>query len=203
MADHRKRFEKWRARIPANTRYLVDQVLSQMLPEFEARGFKWHSDYAGGDMNEVAATTLPLQIRDGNEWPTVQICFAARTRPWFHVVFSRLPLICKRGDGEQIPRDVAIVVYAPIYFYLNKGNQSSYGGQFGYHYFSFFPQKRLDAEVSDALSRLPALFDILSQPIPHAWLTMKRGTIVVPNVRIGGTWHQFQEYKRRLDESSK
>lgn len=38
QVDHRKRFERWRSKLPTNTAYLVDRVLACIVPEFEAKG---------------------------------------------------------------------------------------------------------------------------------------------------------------------
>jgi hypothetical protein len=91
LADHHKRFERaWYPRLKPATRYLVDQVRTRIVPEFEARGFAWYADYAGGDPKEVGANTVPLQRREGEEWPAVEVNFAHRGLPWFHIHFAAL-----------------------------------------------------------------------------------------------------------------
>lgn len=152
MADHRRRFERWRAKLPVHTRYLVDQVLARIVPEFEARGFKWYDDFAGDDPKEVGYDEIPLQRREGEQWPTVQISFDKRARPAFFVGFSLLPAVCRRwGINEQNPwaevevlRERAIIVYAPAYFRLCKGKHKSLDCEFGHafsgvNYFFFLP----------------------------------------------------------------
>src|SRR5574337_219245 len=108
MAGHRKRFERWRKKLPKNTSFLVDQVLTRILPEFEKRGFVWYPDYAGGDSMQIAANGIPLQRRSGKDWPTVQISFDDRFRPSCHLHFSMLPPVCKRlteSGYVDIPRE--------------------------------------------------------------------------------------------------
>lgn len=200
MAGHRKRFERWRNKLPVHTRYLVDQVLARIVPEFEARGFKWYDDFAGGDPKEIGYDEIPLQRREGEQWPTVQIRFDKRARPFFHISFAVLPPICRRMLGtEEILREKAIVVYAPAYFRLTKGRRFGdgffgSGGLFGYSYFSLFPRRKLDAEVSEVVSLLPALFNLFDKGIPEAWLTHKFG-YVDKHVILMGSWHLWE--KRR------
>lgn len=152
MASHRRRFERWRAKLPKHTRYLVDQVLERIVPEFEARGFQWYDDFAGGDPKEVAHNEIPLQRREGEQWPTVQIRFDKRHRPAFHIDFAMLPTVCRRWGIDEhhpwieidVPRERAITVYAPVYFGLRRGKYKSLDGQFGHtfssvNYFFFLP----------------------------------------------------------------
>lgn len=73
--DHKKRFENWRRRMPLKTQYLVNQVVARILPEFERQGFVWYPDFAGNNPQEIGANEIPLQRREGDEWPTVQITF--------------------------------------------------------------------------------------------------------------------------------
>lgn len=187
MADHRKRFEHWRSRLPAHTAYLVEGVLTRLLPELEARSFAWHRDYAGGDAKEIAAHTLPLQRREGEEWPTVEIHFANRAHPWFSVYFAALPAVCRRPGKEPVPREKAIVVYAPAWFRLCKGESRGLDGQFGYHWFALRPRGRLDAELDKALRLLPVVFDLFDRGIPREWLARERG-LVTRHIRLMSAW---------------
>lgn len=137
MADHRKRFERWHHKLPTHTRYLVDQVITRIVPVFEAKGFQWYGDFAGGDTKAVGYYEIPLQRREGEQWPTVQIRFDKRARPAFYIDFSMLPPICSgdiSGEGDS-PRERAIVNSAPAYFRLCKGKHKSLDGEFG-HAFS-------------------------------------------------------------------
>lgn len=202
MADHHKRFELWRRKLPKHTRYLVDQVLTRIVPEFEARGLKWYSDFAGGDIREIADHEIPLQLRERDEWPTAQISFDKKLRPCFAIDFALLPPICRRAFGmEEVSREKAIVVYAPAYFMLCKGKHRSLDGQFGYRYFSLSPYRRLDAEVNEAVSLLPVLFDLFDQGIPADWLERDFG-YVHKHVMLMGSWHMFSEQRRKRGETA-
>src|SRR5204862_3202960 len=96
MGDHRRRFERWRKKLPHNTAYLVDQVLARIVPAFQARGFVWYPDYGGGDSTQIGANTIPLQRRASGDWPTVHIRFHRRFCPLFVLDFGALPPVCKR-----------------------------------------------------------------------------------------------------------
>lgn len=220
MTGHRRRFERWRAKLPVYTRYLVDQVLERIVPEFEARGFKWYDDFAGGDPKMVAHNEIPLQRRDGDEWPTVQIQFDNRARPAFSIDFSMLPIICHDMLGS-IPRERAIVNCAPAYFGLRKGKNKNLDGEFGHrfsgvNYFFFLPmliagligrdlgstikdirfivspRRFLDAEMREAQALLPDLFDLFDRGIPEAWLNHEFG-YVDKHVMLTGSWYLTEQ----------
>jgi hypothetical protein len=201
MADHRKRFERWRNKLPELNRYLVDQVLARIVPEFEARGFKWYDDFAGGESKEIGYDEIPLQRREGDRWPTVQIRFNRRRHPEFFIDFAMLPTVCRRwGTDEhhpwekiEVPRDKAIVAYAPAYFRLSKGERRGVNGSFGYSWFSLFPRRKLDAEVGEAISLLPILFDLFDQGIPEAWLTHDKPWYVDKHVMLSGSWYLSEQ----------
>ena len=180
LADHRKRFERWRAKLPKNTAYLVDQVLTRIVPEFEARGFVWHPDFAGGDPTQIGANEISLQRRSGENWPTVQIPFDKRFWPNFHVDFAVLPPICKRwttGGYVDIPREKAIVVEAPASFALCKGRKRNFDCQYGYNWFALFPRRYLDGEIAHLRALLPEVFDLFDRGIPKDWLKHKYGYV--------------------------
>lgn len=181
MADHRKRFERWRKTLPNITAYLVDQVLARVLPEFEKRGFIWYPDFAGGDATQIGANDIPLQRRNGKDWPTVQIMFNKRLRPSLSVNFSALPPVCLRwlveGGAINIDRKTALVFEGPAYFALCKGGRHNYDCNFGYYWFSLFPHRRIDREIASLLVLLPHLFDLFDKGIPEAWLTKKSGYV--------------------------
>lgn len=221
MAGHRRRFERWRAKLPEHTRYLVDQVLARIVPEFEAHEFKWYDDFAGGDPKAVGHYEIPLQRREGEQWSTVQIVFDKRARPAFFIEFSMLPKICRDMFGGDIPRERTIVNSAPAYFRLCKGKHKSLDCEFGHNfssvnYFFFFPMliagligrdlsstvkdiryiaaphRFLDAEVSKAMSLLPILFDLFDRGIPEAWLNHEFG-YVDKHVMLSGSWHLTEQ----------
>lgn len=190
MSDHRKRFDRWRKKLPKNTAYLVEQVLSLIVPEFEARGFVWYSDFGGGDQTQIGANDIPLQRRSGEEWPTVQILFDKRFRPMLGLDFAMLPPVCKRwtvdGTVIDIPREKALVFEGPAYFALCKGSGRNHDCNFGYSSFSFSPQRRIDTELELLRALLPELFDLFDRGIPHTWLNQKSG-YVSKHVFVMGT----------------
>ena len=180
MAGHHTRFERWRAKLPKHTRYLVDQVLTRIVPEFEARGFKWYDDFAGGDPKEIGYNEIPLQRREGEQWPTVQISFDKRRRPAFHIDFTMLPPICRRWGIDElhpwteldVPREKAIVVYGPAYFMLCRGKYKNLDGEFGHAFsvvnlFFFLPMLIAGLISRDLRSTLNDIRFIVS---PHRFL---------------------------------
>lgn len=178
MADHRKRFERWYKGLPKNTAYLVDQVLSRVVPEFERRDFVWHPDFAGGDATQIGANDIPLQRRRGEVWPTVQILFDKRRRPSFGMSFSALPSICKRWKKDayiDIPREIALVFEGPVTFALCKGPNGTC--QYGYRWFSVFPRRCIDSEIERFLALLPEVFHLFDEGIPADWLQRKFGHV--------------------------
>jgi len=191
LADHPKRFERWRTKLPKNTAYLVEQVLRRIVPEFEAKGFVWYPDFAGGDTTQIGANDIPLQRRSDKEWPTVQIMFDKRFRPSFGVDFAALPPICKRWtkDGYiEIPREKAIAVEGPACFALCQGRKRNYDCQYGYRWFSLFPREHLDSEIEHLRTLLPELFDLFDQGMPNDWFHRKPGRV---------TKHVFLVHSRR------
>ena len=193
MTDHRSRFERWRRFAPKHTKYLID-VLDRIVPEFEREGFHWQPHYAGGDPNEIRANTIPLQIRSGDLWPTVEVHFPGSRRPSFSIYFAALAPECRRLGREVVPRERAIVVYATAYFMLCKGRHRNLDGQFGFRWFSAWPIRRLNREVETALGLLPELFGIFRAGIPQEWLTHPFGH-VSPHVMLIGSWHLFGQRK--------
>jgi hypothetical protein len=205
LIGHKKRFAGWQKRIPRKNRYLVEQVLLCIVPEFERHGFVWYADFADNKPQEIGANEIPLQKREGDEWPTVQITFLKGVwGPRFRIIFSALPEVCKNPVRNNIPRQEAITVYGPAYFYLerdiwNDGRDSDFGFN-GILLLLPTPstiirlarylinwRKFLDSEVHAALSLLPILFDIFDKGIPKEWLDKDLGK-VAPHVAIGNSW---------------
>lgn len=211
MADHRAHFERWRRRLPRRTAYLVEQVITRLIPVFEAQGFQWYSDYAGGDMKEVAASTIPLQRRTGTDWPTVEIRFANYGRPFFQIDFSLLPPVCYRLDGKEYRQEQANVHYAQVVLNLRKGRYKNYKDSafgyasllnpLGYLWFVLTWRQHLDREVDEALSLLPVLFERFDRGIPEAWGTAPFG-LVEPHVMLLDSWHITEERKRKKQMQS-
>jgi len=195
IANHRQRFERWRRLASKPTKYLIQQVLDCIVPRFEAEGFAWQLDYAGGDPNEIGANTIPLQIRSGSNWPTVEIHIPRLNHPHFSIDFGVLPSECRRLGRDPVPRDKAIVLYAPAYFMLCKGRGRGLDGQFGYHWFSLQPRRKIDRDVALAASLLPEIFGLFRTGIPAEWLTHERG-YVSRHVRLMGSWYLFGQSRR-------
>lgn len=181
MSDHRKRFERWRKKLPKNTAYFVDQVLTRVVPEFESRGFFWYPDCADGDAMQIGANEIPLQRRSGEEWPTVQIMFDKRFRPSLSLNFSMLPANCTRwtmdGAVVDIPREKALVFEGGAYFALSKGERLNYNCNFGYIWFALIPHRRMDKEIGILLALLPELFNLFDQGIPRDWINRQFGFV--------------------------
>ena len=171
--DQSDRFGRWRKKIPASTAKLVDLVSDQIVPLFQARGIVQHTDYAGGRTLSVGANCIPLQLRQGVEWPTVEILFDKRARPALGVTFAMLPELCFRKTERgpiQIPRSEANVTEGPAFFSLCKGHRGYNDRNFGYYYFSLSPNRKLIVEINTLKSLLPWLFDLFESGIPDDWL---------------------------------
>lgn len=196
MADHHKRFSTWKERLGENSRYLVDQVCAVLLPEFEKHGFVWYGDFAGGKVSEVAANEIPLQRRTGENWPTVQLWFDKRGCPFFCISFAELPKICRKEFGTQeIPREEAIIAYAPAFFSLVRNGRGDIG-MFGYSRFSLFPKRKLDSEIKRALGMIQILFPLFERGIPTEWLYKEPG-MVAANILLNSSWETDERRRNR------
>ena len=187
--DHKQRFMNWRKRMPEKTKYLVDKVLERIVPEFEKRGFVWYPDFAENNPQEIGANEIPLQKREGTEWPTVQIAFSRDKGPRFGIIFSALPEICKNPVRPVISREQAIVVYGPAYFDLRRGKWKNYlDAQFGAGFLLPTPsnlfrlskywldwRKFFDSEVEVALALLPYMFETFDKKLYQEWLNRPFG----------------------------
>jgi hypothetical protein len=216
LSNHKRNFERWRKRLPANTGYRVAQVLARIVPAFEAKGFGWYPDFAGGDPVQIAANEIPLQRRKGAEWPTVQLAFHKHGRPWFQIHFAALPEVCRRLNGAghyvSVARKNAIAVEGPAYFGLRRGRWGDYqDAQFGFDWLTMFPvpvglarfiryrlatYSYLDSEIDAALALLPDLFHIFDQGIPGDWLEHGFG-YVTPHVMLVHSWKLWEEHRKR------
>jgi hypothetical protein len=197
MIDHIKRFRRWQQRLPDKTGYLVTQVIDRLLPFFSAEGFVWYPDYAKGDVNEVGNNVIPLQNREGTDWPTAEIRFGKRQHACFSVDFGVLPPLCRRWDEKEISQDEAVVVYAPIWFTLLKGTRKNFDANFGLTGFSFRPYKTMDAEIDKAVSLLPIIFDLFKTGVPEAWMTRDFGR-VSEHILLAGSWHIRAQRRQKI-----
>jgi hypothetical protein len=188
LKPHKKRFEAWRKRLKPNAAFLVDQVLERIVPQFTAKGYEWFDDFAGGNPQEIGMNEIPLQRRQGDDWPTVQIRFHP-SRPNLQVTFAQLPPVCKKNFGAtDIPKLLAPVVYAPAYFSIVKERHKNNDNLFGYSRMALFPQKRLLNEIAMLDALLPTVLDRLDQRFPTVWLTAAYGP-VAKNIWLEGSWH--------------
>lgn len=206
--DHKKRFAGWRRRMPPKTQYLVDQVVARVVPEFEQHGFTWYSDFGGDNPPRIGANAIPLQRREGQSWPTVEVYFfKGRCGPLFRITFSSLPEICRSIESEEIQREQAAAQYGPAYFFLQRGVWNDHrDSEFGFNWAPLLLptpakllrlicyllnwRKFLDSEVDAALALLPVLFDIFDRGIPQEWLDHDFGR-VTPNVTLIHSWKQW------------
>jgi hypothetical protein len=200
MSGQRGRFDRWRAKQAEHTRYLAEQVINRIVPQFEMNGFEWFDDFAAGDPKEVSHNEIPLQRRRGPQWATVQIRFDKRGRPFFMIDFAALPIICRRQFGtEEIPREQAIVAYAPAYFRLSKGERAGANGTFGYTWLSWAPRRRIDFESDAVISLLPSLFRLFDAGIPDTWLIQDQAWYVSDHVILMGSWHIDEKRRAKRD----
>lgn len=182
--SHARNFERWRAKLPKATRYLVEQLLERVVPVFEQRGYFRRLNYADGRIGAAQSGTIPLQRGEGKTWPTVELRFLPRGRPAFVVDAAALPAVCKQYVGPgfaDIDRERAVVVEGRACFCLMRRTRGAVN-VFGYQYFSLFPNARLDREVDVLLERLPYLFRAFDaaaldsyttgQPLPE-WIRLQ------------------------------
>lgn len=78
MVSQRKKFDRWSTTVPATTQCLIQLVRDEVVPQITQYGFDWIADYAEGKAGQVGANVIPLQIRAGDAWPTVEIFFRLR-----------------------------------------------------------------------------------------------------------------------------
>lgn len=162
MSDQRRRFKRWHATRPKKVRYLADLILAEIVPLFERQRFVWHPDYAGGDIQQVANSCIPLQRREGDFWPTVEIAFDQRDRPAFYLNFALQPPNCRRWtrDGwADVAQSEAALVDGYAVYRVNGTNRLG-PGRFGYLYFSLSPRRRLRKDVAVLARRLPEIFRV-------------------------------------------
>ncbi len=155
---------------------------------FEAAGYRRYEDYAGNNPQSVGASTIALQRRAGELWPTVEIQFRANDPHFLSLYFSMLPELCYRQGVTPIPRLDANVVEGPFTFMLCKGGKKDYDCNFGYQWYSFSPRKRLQNEVGELARRIPWLLQTLDAPIPNDWLSQRRPAQVGKYARILFNW---------------
>lgn len=162
MGNHKQRFKRWHAKLPNRTRYLADLILTEVVPLFEGQGFRWYEDYAGGDIQQVANHSIPLQRRAGDFWPTVEISFDKRKRSELRVNFAVLPPDCRRWTEDgwvAVSQSEAALVDGNAMFCM-RGRSRLHPLGFGYRYFSPQPKRLLKKDVAFVVEQLPELFQL-------------------------------------------
>jgi hypothetical protein len=196
------RFERWRKDLPARTAYLVSSVVETVVPLFAGHGLLRYPDYAANSSYAIGMNCIPLQRRSGDAWPTVEIRFDKRQRPFLGLIFSELPEICHRilPTGEQeILRPEANVVEGDAFFTLCKGSSTRFDRNFGYQWFALRPTRELDEEC--ALLRLCStwLLERFDEGLPKTWYEAKAG-YVDPHAFMNGMSRTVR--KKAIDGSS-
>jgi len=179
-SDQIKRFNLWRAKLPMRTAELVQRVLDELVPIYEAAGLQRHHDYAGADVRVVGANCIPLQRREGTNWPTVEIQFDRRRRPSFNIVFAELQEICTRRIAcptTRISRIEANVVEGDSSFLLCKGNRRNFDCTFGITGITLFADSKINSELSLASARSKELVELFRVGLPREWLSARPGYV--------------------------
>jgi hypothetical protein len=180
MADPIDRFERWRRRQAVRTANLALRVLSELVPFFEVAGFRRFEDYAGGDLSVVGGSTIAVQRRSGDLWPTVEVQFHPKGRASFNIVFAELPNVCYRrtsGSPVAIDRKLANVVEGDEYFLLCKGRKGSFVCTFGVPTFAIFPDRLIARDFELAMNRSRFLVELFDSGIPKDWASAAPGYV--------------------------
>jgi hypothetical protein len=178
--DLEERFDRWRGRLPDRTANLVGKVVDELVPLYESAGLQRHKDYAGGDLRSVGSNCIPLQRREGANWPTVEIQFDRRSRPSFNIVFAELPETCTRrtvSSITKISRMEANVVEGDASFVLCKGSKKNFDCTFGITGITLFPDSKMNHDFSLALSRSKSLIELFGSGLPHQWSSAPPGYV--------------------------
>jgi len=178
--DTIEHFNRWRGRLPVRTASLVGKVVDELVPLYQRAGLQWHADYAGGDLRSVGSNCIPLQRREGINWPTVEIQFDRRSRPSFNIVFAELPETCTRrtaGSITKIGRVEANVVEGDASFVLCKGSKRNFDCTFGITGITLFPNSKINHDFFLALSRSKNLIELFESSFPRQWLSAPPGYV--------------------------
>jgi hypothetical protein len=159
------RFKRWASRLPPNTAHLVEGVESRIAPILKAAGFSEAVAYGKDRKGWVGANVLAFQIRNGTEWPTAEIFFSPDGRPWFRIELACLGDGLSDREGKTYSREQAVLHDAREYFHVVKdqGTVSSLFSQFGYHWWSLMPTRKLDAELALAERALTSALQLFLQ----------------------------------------
>jgi hypothetical protein len=152
MAEQHTRFKRWATRLPAHAAYLAEQLESRIAPILEAQGFSEAVAYGKDRKGRVGSNVLPYQIRSGAEWPTAELFFSPDGKPWFRIELAWLGDGLSDREGKSFSREQAVLHDAREFFQVVKdqGTVSSLFSQFGYHWWTLMPMRKLDAELATA-----------------------------------------------------
>lgn len=220
--NHRERFERWQRNAPKHTSYLAKRVMELVVPEFERDGFMWCSTSADGILSSTYSSSIPLQKKEGDCWPTVLLSFDRRHRPFFQVWLSVLPEKCKEptpGAMVEVDRLAAHVTDGPVVLDLRKGRFSDYrDGLFGFHSVAYFisnpllfvprywrflvdPDRYLDLQVDELFSLLPELFELFERGFPKEWCFAEQTSYVSKHFMLMSSWYWWEKaYKATKDD---
>lgn len=175
-----ERFEAWRIRQAVRTAQLAQRVVDELVPIYEADGFKRFEDYAGGNLSVVGTNTIAVQRRSGDRWPTIEVQFHRKGRASFNIIFAELPDVCYRwtsGSPVAIDRKQANVVEAGEHFLLCKGQRRNYGCTFGVPTFAISPDKLIARDFDLAIERSRYLMELFRSGIPQDWSAAAPGYV--------------------------
>ncbi len=165
------RFERWRRKLPPRAGYFVSLVVDTVVPLFTERGLLRHPEYAANNSYAVGMNCIPLQRRSGDRWPTTEIGFDKRQRPFLGLTFSELPENCHRllpGEERAIPRLQANAVEGDAFFSLTKGQPGNFNRNFGYRWLALRPSHRLDEQCALLRSCSTWLLERFDEGFPKA-----------------------------------
>lgn len=137
------------------------------MPLLKSYGFAEALSYGAGREGDVGSNVLPFQVSSGSDWPTAEIFFSPDRKPWFRIELAWLQNAQIGREASAPLRGQTLIQDAREYFQVAKdqGTVSSLFSQFGYHWWSLMPLRKLNAEVALAEKALPsALQMFLSRP---------------------------------------
>lgn len=207
IIGYQERFARWRKKLGRNTDYLVEQVRTRIVPEFEKRGFVWLKNMEPPAVKNLNYITLLK--RSGTDWPIVEIHFDKRGRPFFVIEVSVLPPVCKQLTPStiiDIPRSGAYLVNGPVYLRLQR-KPSPRSALFGYLtvdalfrnplriiVYLLSPKRYLRKEIDKVLSLLPVLFELFERGIPNEWMTTEPKCFSVSDhFALLSSWHLAEQ----------
>jgi len=167
-SSHRLRVDKWCGRQPYRVRLLAREVLTQLVPEIEAQGFRWTSEFfPRGNRRIESVNIVPLQRLRENAVDAVGIQLAPGSRPAFSISF-------RRWSNDELDRGE---IWMP-HFLSTQTSENWRAKEFGFHRVDFFVTRR---RCSRVVVRVKAL-------LPQMLACLEHGTCgpnVTPSARMG------------------